>query len=409
MPSGNRALIEGRLRMSNDIEFTGERFLPEISGQIAFEHLHRYYFAKNLIGGRRVLDVACGEGYGSWILSKSALDVVGVDIAPEAITHAREKYVGPNIKFVESSAAKLPFDDSAFDAVVSFETIEHHDLHREMLSEIKRVLKQDGLLIISSPNKQYYSIEPGYKNPFHVKELYREEFVGLIKSYFASALLLSQRVVHGSLLVMEDEDIRGDFDSMTLSDKGFGSTRGLFKPLYDLLVATNGALPEIHSSMFEAEVHGLEPARFYGIHLPDRVAKADAAILELQQRVKERGLSEDEERELFRSLFGRIDVFQAEGKALAGGLANDLAHRNAQIEGLDEKIESLDAKIEGLCQAIGDLRAGQDQKDAYLETYRQKLEAADQALAVIRGSWSWRLTSPLRYLKSILSSASHHK
>jgi SAM-dependent methyltransferase len=389
--AGNSALIEGCLHMSQNIEFTGERFLPEISGQIAFEHLHRYHFAKGLVSGCRVLDVACGEGYGSWILSQSASEVTGVDIAPDAVAHARERYVAPNINFVEASAAKLPFEDGVFDVVVSFETIEHHDLHQEMMSEIKRVLRKDGTLIISSPNKQYYSIEPGYQNPFHVKELFREEFVDLIKSYFANAVLFSQRVVHGSLMIMEGDKNRGDFDSMTLSDTEFGSARGLLKPLYDLLVASDGALPEVHSSIFEAEVHGLEPARFYGIHLPDRVAKADATILELQQVAKDRGLSEDEARKLFDSLSSRIEAFRAEGKALAERLANKLAEN--------------DSRIDHLYHATDDLLADQHN----LEAYRQKLEAAEQALVAMRNSLSWRVTSPLRRLKSAWFRFGHRK
>ena len=147
---------------SADLQFTGERFTPEISGQIAFEHLHRYYFAQSLIAGKAVLDVACGEGYGSDILSRSASSVVGVDIATQAVEHATERYGSDKLSFVAASAAHLPFDDAQFDAVVSFETIEHHDQHDEMMSEIRRVLKPGGLMIMSSPNKQHYSIEPGY-------------------------------------------------------------------------------------------------------------------------------------------------------------------------------------------------------------------------------------------------------
>ncbi|WP_153070309.1 class I SAM-dependent methyltransferase, partial [Escherichia coli] len=119
---------------TNDLEFTGERFMPEVAGQIAFEHLHRYHFASRFCQGKRVLDVACGEGYGSRILSNAASSVVGVDISAEAVAHAQGKYARGSLEFVEASAASLPLPDDSFDVVVSFETIEHHDQHEEMLS-----------------------------------------------------------------------------------------------------------------------------------------------------------------------------------------------------------------------------------------------------------------------------------
>jgi ubiquinone/menaquinone biosynthesis C-methylase UbiE len=383
--------FEGGTSMS--VEFTGERFLPEISGQIAFEHLHRYYFAQRLIKGRRVLDVACGEGYGSWILSSLASEVVGVDIDPGTVARAREKYVGPNIEFVEASAAKLPFDDGAFDAVVSFETIEHHDLHQEMMSEIKRVLRKDGVLIISSPNKQHYSIEPGYSNPFHVKELFREEFLDLTKSYFANVILFSQRVVHGSLMVMEDDHRVDNFESMALNQAEFSLANGLSKPLYDLLIATNdGVLPEVSSTLFEATVHGLEPARFYGVHLPSRVAKADAKVAELQKLADERGASVED---------GLRAIKEKEASAAALQL---------QLEQLQASFAQAQANY---AQAQVNFEQAQTQTRAdyaaQVAMLGDRLGASEKTLARMQSSWSWRLTSPLRWANAVLLRAGRNR
>lgn len=266
-----------------EMAFTGERFMPEVAGQIAFEHLHRYHYAARFCAGKQVLDVACGEGYGSQILSKVAASVTGVDIAAETVEHARARYGSDHLRFVEASAALLPLDDASVDVVVSFETIEHHDQHEEMLSEIRRVLRPGGLLVLSSPNKQYYTIEPGYSNPYHVKELFRDELVALVGRYFQHHAVYSQRVVYGSLLIA---DGNARFESILGTGPDTSeSEAGLSRPLYDLIVASNGALPALDSSFFELKVHGLDSATFYGVHLPERVQGADHRVLELEHEL----------------------------------------------------------------------------------------------------------------------------
>src|SRR5688572_10736241 len=97
------------------MEFTGERYMPNASGvseEMSIEHLHRYHAIKELVRDRRVLDVACGEGYGSNILAAGASEVHGLDISPEAVGHASSNYQRPNLKFGVSSVAKLPFPDA---------------------------------------------------------------------------------------------------------------------------------------------------------------------------------------------------------------------------------------------------------------------------------------------------------
>jgi len=136
--------------MPSDLEFTGERFVPGIAGEIAHEHWHRYAFARRLGAGKRVLDVACGEGYGSALLAGVAGSVTGIDIDAAAVAHARQRYAAlANVSFAEGSAATLPLPDASVDVVVSFETIEHlprADQPR-MLAEIARVLTEDGVLV----------------------------------------------------------------------------------------------------------------------------------------------------------------------------------------------------------------------------------------------------------------------
>ncbi|MDI9257681.1 class I SAM-dependent methyltransferase [Flavobacterium sedimenticola] len=186
------------------MSWTGERLETYIYTRDAVEHLHRYSLLTPYIADKTVLDIACGEGYGSAIMSKTAARVYGVDIDADTVTKAQAKYKRENLSFQEGSAAAIPLQDHSVDVVVSFETIEHHDKHREMLSEIKRVLKPSGMLIISTPDKLYYSDARNFKNKFHVKELYKQEFVDLIAAHFANLQLLTQEYVNGNSLIQDD-------------------------------------------------------------------------------------------------------------------------------------------------------------------------------------------------------------
>ena len=181
------------------MKFTGERFVPEkslLEDEIGYEHLHRYYSASQLVQNKDVLDLACGEGYGSAILATNASSVAGVDIDAETIQWAKEKYTATHskLRFVEGSATAIPFDNNTFDVVVSFETIEHMDaaMQELFMHEIKRVLRKDGILVMSTPDKKNYSDRFHHENSFHVKEFYRDEFVHFIQNHFTHSIFFDQ-------------------------------------------------------------------------------------------------------------------------------------------------------------------------------------------------------------------------
>ncbi len=113
--------------MRNDELFTGERFVPGIQdSKLEIEHYQRYLSVLKLVEGKCVLDAACGEGYGSNILSNSAKEVIAVDIDEGAINRARELYKGKgNLSFRQGNIEKLDIQDNSIDVAVSFETIEH--------------------------------------------------------------------------------------------------------------------------------------------------------------------------------------------------------------------------------------------------------------------------------------------
>lgn len=180
--------------------FTGERYLPTIAGRIKYEHLHRYALAAQLVPGKVVLDLACGEGYGAHLLAASASAVYGVDNSVEVIDYAARTYCQPNLYFLAGSCDSVPLEAASVDVAVSFETLEHHDKHEEMMQEIRRVLRPNGLLVISTPDRKTYSDEPAYNNPFHVKELYYHEFRALLRRHFKNVLIFGQRLAAGSFV-----------------------------------------------------------------------------------------------------------------------------------------------------------------------------------------------------------------
>ena len=150
---------------SHDLEltFTGERFIPnspDADPRLRADHMLRYLASRELVRGRHVLDIACGEGYGSAMLAETAADVLGLDISPEAVAHATVTYGGiGNLRFDTASAASLPCDGETLDAVVSFETIEHLTAadQTRFIDEVHRVLRPSGLFIVSTPNRPAYA------------------------------------------------------------------------------------------------------------------------------------------------------------------------------------------------------------------------------------------------------------
>jgi len=186
--------------LSDQLEFTGERFTPECVREIRYEHLHRYAFASRLVAGKRVLDAACGEGYGSALLAGTASAVTGVDLSTESVEHARRRYRAANLDFQVANCLDLPFEAEHFDCIVSFETLEHLADHEGLLREFRRVLRPGGFLLLSSPDRAVYSDKLQNRNEFHVRELYRDELEALLRAHFPAFRLWGQKLLFQSAL-----------------------------------------------------------------------------------------------------------------------------------------------------------------------------------------------------------------
>lgn len=231
------------------LTFTGERMTGEAIGQIEFEHVHRYCFARDHVTGKRVLDCASGEGYGSFILASSAAAVKGLEIDSVAIKHARQAFVRNNLEYVEGDAQSLPFDDGVFDVVVSFETIEHVPRPDLVLREFKRVLVPGGLLIISTPDQPVYSPSGSEPNPYHLFEWTRTEFHDAIAEVFTNQLLLEQRAMAGSVISpVTQPALMRSYERR--SEGVIEAGDGVLRSPYLIALASEGTLPPVNSAVY---------------------------------------------------------------------------------------------------------------------------------------------------------------
>lgn len=235
---------------NNILPWTGERMVPEINDPTTkVEHLHRYAYAMEIAKGKNVLDIASGEGYGSNLISKVAKNVTGVDIDRLTVDYAKNKYKKDNLKFIHGAADNIPVNTGSMDIVISFETIEHHNKHDEMLIEIKRVLKPEGVLIISTPEKLTYSDNALYKNPHHVKELYLEEFRGLVNKYFNYSKMFFQKSMYCNVLFPETNnpsslvECNGDWNNINTHPN-------IQKQMYNICIASNHPIQQDYISIF---------------------------------------------------------------------------------------------------------------------------------------------------------------
>jgi len=232
------------------LAFTGERFTTDCVREIWYEHWHRYAFASGIAGGKRVLDAACGEGYGSALLSRVAAEVVGVDIDANTIAHAQACYAGlPRLRFEQKDAATLGYAPASFDLVVSFETLEHLKAQEELVRGFSQVLTAGGALVISSPDKRTYSDATGFRNEFHVRELYREELLALLQPHFQHIRLYHQKLLFQSAIWTEDAAVdRGEAWTVTGADRDLVRSFD-YEPIYYVAVCSNESLPTLLPKM----------------------------------------------------------------------------------------------------------------------------------------------------------------
>ncbi|HWL79431.1 MAG TPA: glycosyltransferase [Roseomonas sp.] len=418
---------------SEQLPFTGERYTSDISGPIRHQHHHRYLFAARYCAGQDVLDVACGEGYGSALLGTVARSVRGVDLDPETVAFAERNYGAANVSFRQGDAAQL-FEENAFDVIVSFETIEHLVDHDSFLNGICRALRPGGLLIISSPDKKIYTEADGHENEFHLHELDRPEFKSLISGRFANVVILEQDSLAGSLIGPEG-GAPAPIELFSSTDgRVYHQSAGNPRAHYLIAFASDAPLPPISASALD-DASWFRQAEGHAAHavaLGREVVVRDTEIVRLNEELQKRARLEGElvqarsaiadlqrETQQIPALTEQRAHLDAELTQARNAIAN-LEREAQQVPVLVEQCTRLEAELAQARSAITDLQREADQVPA-LAAQRTQLEAelaqargaiadlqreAQQLQAQIEerarqiqevfASTSWRITKPVR-------------
>jgi SAM-dependent methyltransferase len=232
------------------LENTGERFLPGamFSAEVAYDHLTRYRLAERYVRGRKTVDLGCGAGYGTYSLTKVTRSILGVDLSEEAVAHDAQRYRAPNLRYEVGDVTNLPYEAGSFEAAVSFEVIEHLQRPEELVLEAKRLLKEDGIFVVSTPDKLTYSVNRNSVNPHHQREMYPLEFQEILERHFKHVRIYRQGALAGSIISPEWENLPAhgpvtmESAQFSLSDPAFGQALPI--TLYLVAICANGDEPE---------------------------------------------------------------------------------------------------------------------------------------------------------------------
>ena len=360
------------------LEWTGERYLPWVrEPALAYEHLHRYAYASQFVRGRRVLDLATGEGYGANLLAQGASFVVGIDHDEHAIRHAARKYEKGNLHFLTGTISEIPiYGEARFDVIVCFEALEHISDHERLMDEVKRLLARDGLFIVSTPNKMEYTDQTTSSNPFHLKELYFDEFDGLLARHFKHRAYWGQRIYGGSSIWPIDPPRRGEFSEYVIARNGpeFGLVKREFRrPLYFIALAADSA----------------SPASRNGSILID---SSDEYITAWEDTVKSYEQQIEEHRKKIRNLREGLSWRESQVQDLEQTIRSHeaaLAWRASQGENCEVEIHAYHRKLDQMATPL-------KEKERRAQQMSQERDGLVEELTAIKASLGWRLLNRYR-------------
>ena len=369
------------------LEWTGERYLPYIDpsicgAEIHYEHLHRYAFASQYVKNKKVLDLASGEGFGTDILAKTAECIVGIDINHEVIVHASTKYNKKNISFIQGSILNIPIEgQKIFDVIVCFEAIEHIDEHDILFQEIKRLLKDDGILIISTPNKKTYSDDVNYKNPYHQKELYYSEFCELLKKNFHYIYLHGQQVVSGSSIypVSSQEMIAtvSEFDIEYVRNQFCFSNEDEKLPKYFVAIASNA----------KSDAKGIQKSYLIDksnteiVRLNIQIGHCNTSIQSLDQELSYRDAHLQDANKKIQFLTSAVNLKEQQ-----------LQEINNHIESLTSTVSMKEQQLQEINNHVESLTSAVSMKEQQLQKQIACIKNLEQKISSMENSIIWQFT-----------------
>ncbi len=376
-----------------------ERFDPAtMRGELLeAEHLARYRWVAQLAPGRRVLDAGCGTAYGSAILAEAgAREVVGVDVAAEVLDSVRAR-LPSTVTLEQGDVRELPFPDGSFDLVVCFEVIEHVDEPDRALDEFRRVLGPDGMLAVSSPNRDVYP--PG--NPHHVHEYKPDELHAELANRFQFARLERQHTwITSGVLDDERFDVDDDGD--------------LGERLHVRKLARDAAGGELYTVALAGRVEPprldavLELTTAIELRKWDELWREQTEEIERQTEVlREQAETIAANERLFaehRDLFAAHERAFAEQSVFERQLRDEIDRLREQLERAESelaRLPELDAQLRELLQLNDDVLAlnhNLQQRQVQFD----ELAATAGRYSVLVQSSSWKLTRPLRQLGALL-------
>jgi GT2 family glycosyltransferase/SAM-dependent methyltransferase len=327
--------------------------------QVVYEHMHRYLWAAKLVGGRRVLDLGSGEGFGASILAADdGTEVVGIDIDERTVEHAQLNWAGPRTSFSVGNALDLSeFEEGSFGAVVAFEVIEHVEAQEQVLAEVARVLADDGVLIISTPDRRLYSDATGQANPFHQHELTYEEFSALLGGPFPHVAVWGQRTITGSHLTALDSSAEDLSATEFFIERAGEEWRLAGEPtaLYLVALASKSPLPDASSLSVLGDC-GLELVRAAERDAAD-VAKA-IAVQRDESLERERIAQITMERERGENAADRErGKLERERNSVEMAQRDEyVRHRRAEIDSLRLGLERAEIELAGLGEELEQAR-----------------------------------------------------
>ncbi|WP_434637382.1 glycosyltransferase [Sulfurimonas sp. NW7] len=368
------------------MKFTGERFIPDFfegsDDEIVYEHINRYTAISKQVENKTILDAACGAGYGTAILAQTASKAYGIDISEESINFAKNKYqTNEKVEYIQSSVEKLPFKDHFFDIIISYETIEHIDEKKQhdFLKEIKRTLKDDGCLVISTPDKYLYSDINNYKNEYHIKEFYHNEFFNFLNTYFKNISFYYQNDEIVNLIyqakskdldinTISDLNINGKYIVAVCSDKEIED--GYLSSGFIL----NNTLKLIKNRVIELQDE-VEEKNQWAFSLNKTISELEKSLSETKESVsklQEDVQSKEEQEQNYLETISELEKSLSETKESVSKLQEDVQSKEEQeqnyLETISELEKSLSETKESVSKLQEDVQSKEEQEQNYLET-----------------------------------------